>query len=226
MLKAIVFDLDNTLVNFWEFKQESSKAAAEAMVGAGLEMSVERATDLIFKIYKVNGIEYQLTFTDMLKPFKFEKSKMERIRNAAITAYLRTKEKMLSPYPEVVEMLEALKGKYRLAVLTDAERGQAHQRISFVKLEGYFDAVGTFHDTNIYKPGVEPFKNILSKLQVEPHEALMVGDNPSRDILGAKAVGMRTCFARYGHNFGDDGTKAEFTIAKPSELVGIIKKIE
>lgn len=225
MLKAIVFDLDNTLVNFWEFKLESSKAAAKAMVGAGLDMSEGTAERLIFKIYDKHGIEYQLTFTDMLKPFKLEKIEFERIRNAAITAYLRVKENMLAPYEGVEEMLEGLREEYKLAILTDAAHEQAHKRLEFCKLKNYFEAVGTFHDTNVYKPGIEPFKRILEKLEVSASEALMVGDNPSRDIRGAKMIGMKTCFAKYGHNFGNDGTIADFEAQKPKDILEIVKRI-
>jgi len=226
MLKAIIFDLDNTLVNFWEFKQESAKEAAKAMVKAGLEMSPEACEKLIFKIYELHGIEYQLTFSELLKPFKFKKEKFEKIRNAGISAYLRAKGRTLKPYEGVEGMLFELKKDYLMAVLTDAPREQAQQRLEFVNLGQYFHAVGTFHDTNIYKPGVEPFLHILEKLSVKAGEALMVGDNPSRDIRGAKSAGMKTCFARYGHCFGDDGTKADFEIGKPVELLEVVRKIK
>ncbi|MFH0927232.1 MAG: HAD family hydrolase [Candidatus Micrarchaeota archaeon] len=225
MLKAVVFDLDNTLVNFWEFKQESAKAAAGAMVGAGLGMEEEAARNLIFKIYEQYGVEYQLVFTDLLKPFKFEKMEFERVRNAAITSYLRVKDEMLSPYDGVEGMLESLREEYKLAILTDATREQAHKRIEFCGLKDYFNAVGTFHDTNVYKPGVEPFEKILGKLEVGASEAVMVGDNPSRDIRGAKRLGMKTIFAKWGHMYGNDGTSADFEAAKPEDILEIVKRI-
>jgi putative hydrolase of the HAD superfamily len=225
MVKAVIFDLDNTLVNFWEFKTLSSANASKAMIEAGLEMSEESAKKLIFKIYETYGFEYQLTFTQMLKPLKLEKKKFERIRNCAISAYLRTKEQMLRPYVGVEDMLENLSKDYKLAILTDAPREQAHQRLEFCKLKNYFSAIGTFHDTNIYKPGVEPFRKILTQLEVEPKQAIMIGDNPSRDIRGATLAGMRTCFAKYGHNFGDDGTKAEFEVKNPTDIIDIVRKI-
>ncbi|MFH1306154.1 MAG: HAD family hydrolase [Candidatus Micrarchaeota archaeon] len=226
MLKAIIFDLDNTLVNFWEFKKESAKEAAKAMVNAGLEMDGERVEKLIFNIYEIYGIEYQMTFTELLKPFKFEKGKFERMRNAAITAYLRKKGEILKPYEGVEEMLGKLKGKYKLAVLTDAPKGNAYKRLEFSGLEKYFEKVGTFHDTNIYKPGVEPFLHILGELGVKAEEALMVGDNPGRDIKGARNAGMKTVFAKYGHVFGDDGTKADYEINKPRELIEFVEKLK
>jgi len=45
---------------------------------------------------------------------------------------------------------------------------------------------------------VKSFNKALEMLKVKPYECLMVGDNPVRDILGAKRLGMKTCLARYG----------------------------
>ena len=225
MLKAVIFDLDNTLVNFWKFKQESAREAAKAMISAGLEMKEESIYHLIFKIYQERGVEYQFVFTDLLKPFAFEKVKFERIRDAAIVAYLRKKGQVLRPYPGIIETLTALKSSYRLAVLTDAARDQAHSRLNFTGLSEYFEAVGTLHDTNVYKPGVEPFLAICKKLGVEPSECLMVGDNPARDMAGAHAVGMKTCLAKYDPYFEKAGPLPDYEIDKPEKLLEIVKRI-
>lgn len=226
MLKAVIFDLDNTLVNFWAFKKEASAEAAHAMVGAGLPMSAERAEALIFNIYKTHGVEYQMVFTDVIKPFKFDKGMFERIRDAGIVAYLRKKEQVLRPYDGIIPTLAELKKSYRLAVLTDAPREQAHQRLAFTGLGEYFDAVGTFHDTSVMKPGAEPFLHICRKLGVEPAEALMVGDNPARDMKGARDVGMKTCLAKYDPYFEKEGPKADFEIDKPGELLEVVRLLD
>ncbi len=225
MLQAVVFDLDNTLVNFWAFKKEASREAAKAMVAAGLPMSAERAEALIFNIYKTHGVEYQQTFSDVIKPFGFEKPVFEKIRDAGIVAYLRKKGAVLKPYDGVVETLAELKKTYRLAVLTDAPREQAHQRLAFTGLAEYFDEVGTFHDTNVMKPGAEPFLSICKKLKVEPAHALMVGDNPARDMKGARDVGMKTCLAKYDPYFENEGPRSDFEIEKPADLLEVVKKI-
>ncbi len=225
MLKAILFDLDNTLVNFWAFKQESAREASTAMVNAGLPMSADNAYKLIFNIYKEKGVEHQLVFTDMIKPFNFPKLQFEKIRDAGIVAYLRKKGQVLKPYDGIVPTLTSLKPLFKLAVLTDAPREQAHQRLAFTGLASYFDAVGTFHDTSVMKPGAEPFLSICSKLSVTPAECLMVGDNPSRDMKGARLVGMKTCLARYDPYFEAAGPEPDFSISKPQELLEVVKKL-
>ncbi len=225
MLQAILFDLDNTLVNFWAFKQASAKEASRAMVEAGLPMTPERCYNLIFSIYKSHGVEYQQTFTELLKPFEFEKPVMLRIRDAGISAYLRSKSQVLKPYDGVPEMLAALQPKYKLGVLTDAPRTQAHQRLAFTGLQEYFSAVGTFHDTNAMKPDAAPFLHICEKLKVEPKHVLMVGDNPARDIKGAHLLGMKTCLAKYDQWYENEGPTPDFIIHQPLELLDLVHKL-
>ena len=59
MLKAIVFDLDNTLVDFMGMKTRAVDAAIDAMVDAGIGLDRDEVKSRIDAIYKVRGIEYQ-----------------------------------------------------------------------------------------------------------------------------------------------------------------------
>lgn len=226
-LAALAFDLDNTLINFMLFKRKTAQAAAAAMVENGLPLSKEEAEEKIFEIYSKKGIEYQKTFFDVVYPFHLPLNKAERIQQAGILAYLKTKFAVLHPYPDVPQTLMELRAKYKLAVVTDAPRNKAWQRLLLTNLANYFDTVITFHDTNASKPSQEPFQKLLTTLALEPSQILFTGDNLSRDIKGAKEAGMRTCFAKYGAVIGmDNSVHPDFEIERFSELLEIIKKIE
>ncbi len=69
MIKAIIFDLDNTLVDFMLLKRAAVDAAIFAMIDAGWNMSFDDTKDFINKIYEAEGIEYQQVFDKMLKKF-------------------------------------------------------------------------------------------------------------------------------------------------------------
>lgn len=227
MLRAVLFDLDNTLVNFWKFKLESAKAASHAMVEAGLPMGEAACYERIFAIYKTHGVEYQQTFTHLVESLKLEPAQAEKIRDAGVAAYLKSKRATLRPYAGVPKMLAGLQDDFglKLGVLTDAPREQAHQRLEFSGLRHYFEAVGTFHDTNAFKPAAAPFLHICQKMKIEPQEALMVGDNPSRDIAGAHLLGMRTCLAQYDPYFSNQGPAPDFEIAQPLDLLDVVGKL-
>jgi putative hydrolase of the HAD superfamily len=147
------------------------------------------------------------------------------MQQAAIIAYNRTKFSTLKPYSGVKAMLSALSKKYRLAVLSDAPRNKAWQRLILTGLDAYFSQVGTFHDTGKSKPDNAPFLAMCKRLKVKPSECLFVGDNPARDVAGAKSVGMRTAWAAYGHVWGEKNRMHDFVIKSPRELLGVIRKL-
>ncbi len=198
MVKAVLFDLDNTLIDFMTFKKESAKAAAKAMVRQGLPVDEITAYGRIFSVYDEKGIEHQKTFHDVIKPFNLEINKAEMIQQAAILAYLKKKFEILRPYPMVKPVLARLRQRHRLAIVTDAPRNKAWQRLVLTGLEREFDFVITKDDTLEAKPHPNPFYLALEKLNALAPACLFVGDNPERDIKGAKEVGMMTCWARYG----------------------------
>ena len=65
VIRAIVFDLDNTLVDFMSMKKLAVEAAIDAMIDAGLTLDREEAEREIFAIYEREGIEYQRVFDDL-----------------------------------------------------------------------------------------------------------------------------------------------------------------
>jgi putative hydrolase of the HAD superfamily len=224
MLSAILFDLDNTLINFLNFKVETAKAASKAMVEHGLPISEIGAYGKIFSIYDEKGIEYQKTFHDVVEPFNLEINQAERIQQAGIAAYLQKKFEVLRPYPLVRPTLAQLK-KYRLGVVTDAPRNKAWQRLVLTGLENEFSIVITKDDTLVEKPHPSPFSLALEKLGVAPSACLFVGDNPDRDIKGAMNIGMKTCLARYGLWNRKGQTKADFEIERFEDLLRVVKLV-
>ena len=92
-----------------------------------------------------------------------------------------------------------------------------------MKLSNYFDVVVAFEDTKKLKPSKMPFETALMKLRLRPSECLMVGDWPERDIKGAKAMGMKTCFAKYG-NPKVRKSYADYEITDIRMILEIVKK--
>ncbi len=223
MIRAVIFDLDNTLIDFLTFKKETAKAAARAMVKMGLPTDEITAYGKIFSVYDEKGIEYQKTFGDVIRPFNLEINQAEMIQQAAILAYLKRKFDVLRPYPLVKPTLERLRQKYKLAVVTDAPRNKAWQRLVLTGLEKEFHFVITKDDTMQEKPHPSPFYLAMKKLNMLAPACLFVGDNPERDIRGAKELGMMTCWAKYGSMRRD--SEADMEIESIAELPKKLEKL-
>lgn len=223
MIKAVVFDLDNTLVDFMTMKKLSIEAAVSAMIDSGLPVNREEAYRIIDEIYKEQGIEYQQVFdTFLLKVL----NKIDyKILSAGIVAYRRAREAALIPYPHVYSTLnQLLKLGLKLGILSDAPIKEAYLRLAYMNFHHIFDAIVTFDETGQRKPSPVPFNVILQKLNVKPEESLMVGDWVERDIIGASNIGMKTVFAKYGDTFNTEKHNAQYEINDIAELIDIIKK--
>lgn len=223
MIKAVIFDLDNTLVDFMKMKRLSIEGAIPAMCDAGLNLTPAEATKIIDEIYDEKGMEYQKVFDLFLQ--RVLKKIDYKILSAGIVAYRRAREAALIPYPHVYPTLnKLLKIGIKMGILSDAPTKEAWLRLAYLNFHHIVDAVVTYEDTGKRKPAPEPFMAILKKLDVTPEESLMVGDWAERDILGAKNVGMKTAFAKYGDTFDTQKHDADYELNDISELIGIIEK--
>jgi putative hydrolase of the HAD superfamily len=221
MIRVVIFDLDNTLVDFFRMKDEAVKAATAAMIDAGLDMDFISTRNGIKEVYKQKGIEYQEVFDQFLT----EKLGYidHKILASAVVAYRRSREGTLVLYPHVTATLSKLaKRGIRLALITDAPPKQAWLRLCYLHQQHLFDIVVTPEDTGATKPSPKPFQLVMNKLNITPAEALMVGDWPDRDMVGGSNVGIRTVYAKYGGRKLDKESGADFEIDDVSELVSII----
>jgi putative hydrolase of the HAD superfamily len=220
-IKAVIFDLDNTLVDFMAMKRQAVDAAIGAMMDAGLKLTFDQMKTHIDAIYKEQGIEYQQVFDQLLKEL-LGKVDM-RILSAGIIAYRRAREAALKPYPHVTATLIELNRKQiKLAIVSDAPAREAWLRLCFVNYHHFFNHVVTYDDSGERKPSPKPFLMALDMLGVQPSEAIMVGDWADRDMVGARNVGMKTAFAAYGDSFGNQTVNADFTLTDITQLLDIV----
>jgi len=224
MIRAIVFDLDNTLVDFMTMKRMAVEAAIDAMIDAGLPLPKEVAERDIFSIYEREGIEHQTVFDDLLVQHLGHVD--YKILAAGVVAYRRAREAALVLYPHVsVTLVSLIKRGIKLAVVSDAPRREAWLRLCYLNLHHLFDVVVTFEDTGERKPSPAPFRLVLERLGIEPGEALMVGDWAERDMVGGMQIGMRTAFARYGDEFGTVESGADFELEDVHQLLEIVERL-
>ncbi len=223
MIKGVVFDLDNTLLDFMKMKEFAVKAAIKGMIEAGLIVNEDKSYNEINSIYEEFGWENQKVFDVFL-----EKS-IGHVDNkflaAGIVAYRRAREANLMAYPNVNKTLMALsKSGIKLGVVSDAPSREAWMRIYYLNLYHYFDVVITFDDSGEKKPSPIPFQLALDGMGLRPEETIMIGDWPERDVVGAQQIGMKTAFARYGDTFGTVNSGADWDLNDIYQLVGIINE--
>ena len=224
MIKAIIFDLDNTLLDFMNMKKMAITAAVDGMVEAGLDVVPSEAYNKIVYIYESGGWENQEILNDFLKEISGQVD--YKFLAAGIVAYRRARDAALALYPGVQKTLIKLsKMGLKLAIVSDAPRREAWLRICYLNLHNFFDLVLTFDDIGKRKPSPKGFEMALKNFNLSPEEVLMVGDWPERDMEGAKRLGIKTIFAKYGDTFGTVESGADWEAEDIFEIVNIVNSL-
>ncbi|MFO7966154.1 MAG: HAD family hydrolase [Archaeoglobaceae archaeon] len=211
-LRAIIFDMDNTLFDFVEAKLRACDAVVELM-GAG------DGEELVKHFFSSRyGVEDWKNIADYMGKYGVCPSLYEE----CCKIYDEIKLSSIDPYPGVRETLVELKRKgLMLAVVTDALNGNAMDRLNKCGLLDYFDVVVTGDMTGKKKPAPDSIRLALERLGVDAGEAVLVGDSLKRDIEAGRRLGMRTVYAAYGDRnyFDGRGNQADFVLEDFGELL-------
>ena len=134
-------------------------------------------------------------------------------------------------FPETERVLENLRTEYKVALITNTQ-GQkitnAHRISEFPELERFFDVIIVAGEDGIPpKPDPKPFLLCLEQLEVDPGQAVYVGDDWRNDICGARDIGMQPIWLKH-HSVnrtwptGDAGVPVITNLEKLLELDSIL----
>lgn len=215
-LRAIIFDMDNTLFDFVEAKLRACGAVVDLMgVGDGEEL-------VRYFFSSGHGVEDWKNIADYMGKYGVGLDLYEE----CCKVYDEIKLSSINPYPGVRETLVELKDKgLMLAVVTDALNGNAMERLQKSGLLNYFDVIVTGDMTGKKKPEPDSIRLALNRLGVDAGEAILVGDSLKRDIEAGRKLGMKTIYAAYGdRNYFDGmGNQADFVVKDFGELLRLVE---
>ena len=92
-------------------------------------------------------------------------------------------------YPEVTEVLEQLRSRFQLAVISNFD-GRLRLILQNLGISKYFDHVFISSELGADKPDPQIFRRALEIIHLDANEVLEVGDDPERDWKAAKAAGL------------------------------------
>ena len=190
-IKAVFFDVDDTLYDSTQQAETARKNAISAMIGAGLSLSEEEATTSLNGIVKKFGSNYSRHFNELLKESGHNDN--PHIIAAGLVAYHSTKLTYLIPFRDTVPTLLSLRDrKYKLGAITNGIAVKQWEKLIRLGVQHIFDVVIISEEAGMEKPGPEIFRLALKEMGCKPGEAAMLGDRIDRDIAGANEVGMLT----------------------------------
>lgn len=125
-------------------------------------------------------------------------------------------------FPETRAMMETLAPHYRLGLITNGAPDIQRDKLVGSGLEPYFSCVQVSGEFGMGKPDPTIFYNALDTLGCPAADAIMVGDNSARDILGANKAGIRAVWIRRENQRLTPGARPDATIASLSELAALL----
>jgi putative hydrolase of the HAD superfamily len=194
-LKAVFFDIDNTLYDSAKLASMARMNSVLAMIDAGLDEPEDQILKDLNSVIRKYGPNYHHHYDELLKMYDRLDPK---IIAAGVVAYEHTKIAYLKPFAGVDPVLIELKKNLSLGVISNGLRIKQWEKLVGLRIHHFFSAVITSEECGCEKPSPEIFRAALEALKVKPGDAVMVGDKYDLDIDGAKNVGMHAIWLRKG----------------------------
>lgn len=232
MLKAIFFDIDDTFYSTSEFAARARRNSVEAMLKTGLSLPRAMVVKELKEVINEFTSNYEHHYDKLL--LRVPRRCYQGINPAilvasAVVAYHETKFRELKPYSDVSKVLKVLsKTNLIRGIITSGLEIKQAEKLIRLKLYHLLTPGAIFisDQIGINKPNIKFYRRACSELNIQPTEAMYVGDNPLTDVDPPNRIGMITVrHKRSGKYRGLKGkTKPRHEIDNFWGLLNILKK--
>ena len=228
-IKHVFFDLDRTL---WDFEANAHKTLLELYEDHALRKKGISDVDMFIDNYKMHNERLWELYRDgkvekdVLRSSRFKLTLQDfgidddRLASELGDQYIQKCPLKTHVFPFTYQVLDYLKEKYHLHIITNGFEEVQHVKLEQSKLLHYFEQIVTSEQVGVKKPNPEIFRHALVKAFCNPDESIMIGDDLPVDILGAKAMGMHQVY------FNPEKTahqeSIDFEISCLSQLQGLL----
>ena len=213
-VKAVAFDLFNTLITV---DMPSRWSSIDRMLDSLREQGVGAHADDFMPAYRdvVRGFVSEaerlgkethnsVWISAALQRLGIEMPPEDPRVECAVEAYFSAFVDNARELPGTAGMLAALRGHYRLAVVSNLTHGPAaHRILDHLELAPYFEVILVSGDLGYRKPHPEVFQSLLKALDLPPSSIAFVGDDPRTDVQGSFDAGMQPVQTMYAQRLKD-----------------------
>lgn len=188
MIRGILFDLDDTLYNERQFVEGGFRVVA-SRISQRYDLDCDKVYTLLLEVLDKHGRGQ--VFDISLQMLNLYDRKMIP---GLVDAY-RSCRTQLAMFKEVEDVLRILKKEgYRLGLITDGDTMVQKNKVKALGIEGVFDCLvfTNGYDIGREKPDTFSYRKALEELEISAEQSIYVGDNPHKDFIGAKKIGMLT----------------------------------
>jgi phosphoserine phosphatase len=236
-ISAIFFDLDNTLAD----DSGSLKQSLEKTLPLISERYPELTLTKVFQEFRIVNTWHWENY-DQSPIGKMKSAQDVRSHIAAETLealghpdmelactmaqiFQAARRETYECYLDTMPVLQSLKEKYSLVIVTNGNSEMQREKIAKCGLEKVMNAIFIAQETGFSKPSPEIFHKAMQSVKVKPETSLMVGDHAEKDIQGAKAVGMQTAWIRREDRSAEVvGSAPDYIVRTMTEIQEIVEQ--
>ncbi|MGC9422968.1 MULTISPECIES: pyrimidine 5'-nucleotidase [Vibrio] len=217
----ILFDADETLFHFDAFKGMQLMFARK-----GVDFT-EQDFHQYQQVNKPLWVDYQNgdISAEQLKHIRFTHwaEQLETTTTELNSAFLTAMADICTLLPGAQELLDGLKGKAKLGIITNGFTELQDVRLAKTGMTDYFEHIVISEQVGIAKPDAGIFAHAMERMgHPSKEKVLMVGDNPHSDILGGLNFGFETCWLNTHQHPCPEGINAHYEVASLYELQTIL----
>ena len=207
-VRGVYFDLDDTLCGYWDASKAGLRAAFDrhpipeipteeavrAWAGAFREFAPTLKGTGLYSEYLKSG---RPTRTEQMRRTLAEVGLTdERLAVDLSEAYMEERDARLALFSDALTVLDALKGRYPLGLITNGPADIQRQEIATLGIASYFSHFFIEGELGFGKPIAEVFDRAAAAMSLPPEGLLMVGNSFGHDIVPAIRAGWKTAWVR------------------------------
>jgi putative hydrolase of the HAD superfamily len=231
MLKAVFFDIDDTLYSTTIFAEHAREASVDAMLALGLRAERSHVLRELKETVAEFSSNYEHHFDKLLSRLPLDATlglNFPLLVSAAVVAYHETKFRELTAYDDVTEVLRLLsKTGLTLGIITSGLTLKQAEKIVRLRVHRFIDhrAIFISDQVGIGKPNPKLYLRAVERVGVRPAEAMHVGDHPVNDVDAANAAGLVSVWNRREgrHRFEEGRTRPTHVIDNFWDLYDVLR---
>ncbi|MEK4626816.1 HAD-IA family hydrolase [Solibacillus sp. FSL R7-0682] len=217
MIKAVLFDLDGTLLNRDESVKHFIETQYDRLIEQLNHIPKETFTSRFIHLDQRGYVWKDKVYKQLVDEFHMTTITSEQL----LADYLNKFKNSCVPFPNLILMLEQLiNSGIVLGMITNGYGQFQMDNVRALGIEKYFDTIIVSEWEGMKKPDPQIFHRALNKLNLVANECVFIGDHPENDVKAARNVGMKAVWKK---DFQWDNVEADAIVQDLLELPIIIE---